>query len=92
MLVKTRFIPGEQYVYEKVDGVTYARRHGDPPSARFEIGRDSSGYGTMYGLPLSELEQLAEMSKFAKKNETLQKSLNQCIMMYLLMKNHGSET
>jgi hypothetical protein len=35
-----RLEPGATYVYEKADGVTYARKVGDPPDARFEIGRD----------------------------------------------------
>jgi predicted phosphoribosyltransferase len=38
-----RFEPGESYIYERADGVTYARKLGDPPDARFEVGRVYSG-------------------------------------------------
>ena len=32
--------PGATYIYEKADGITYAREFGAPHNDRFEIGRD----------------------------------------------------
>jgi hypothetical protein len=35
-----RLEAGATYIYEKSEGITYARKMGDPPEQRFEIGRD----------------------------------------------------
>ena len=32
--------PGVNYIYERVDGVVYAREFGAPPNTRFPIGWD----------------------------------------------------
>jgi len=37
-------IPGAKYIYEKADGITYAREFGAPHNERFEIGLDSDGW------------------------------------------------
>lgn len=87
MLVKSRFIPGESYVYEKVGHVTYARRVGDPPSQRFEIGRDVPVLNSIYGLPEQEVEILCKIEIESRNNPVLHKLLEQCKILYHLSKN-----
>lgn len=87
MLVKSRFIPGESYVYEKVGSVTYARRAGDPPNQRFEIGRDVPAHNTIYGLPEELVELLCKIELESQNNPVLHKLLEQCKILYHLSKN-----
>lgn len=87
MLVKSRFVPGESYIYEKVGPVTYARRVGDPPNQRFEIGRDVSVHNTIYGLQEEEVEILCKIELESRNNPVLHKLLEQCKIFYHLSKN-----
>lgn len=78
--------PGVNYIYEKADGVTYAREVGAPPSERFEIGRDYTGESTMFGKPVREIAELVAISDAAKTNPALQDALDRVKMLYLLTK------
>jgi hypothetical protein len=78
--------PGATYIYEKADGITYAREFGTPHSERFEIGRD---------VGRKELDDHNEWIKIrlaAKKNPALQAAVERVIMLYhLSKKEHGQE-
>ena len=95
--------PGAQYVYERADGVTYAREMGADPSTRQAIGWDfdpnnpsfdprSDGRGwPQDGRPI--IEQIREdqlwgdIRRAAKTNPVLQKALEQCILIHHLSKD-----
>lgn len=80
--------PGATYVYEKHDGITYAREIGAPPQNRFEIGRDYPNESTFLGLPVSQVAELVGLAEAAKNNPALQEALERAKMLYLLSKNY----
>jgi hypothetical protein len=81
--------PGATYIYERANGVTYAREMGSDPSTRKEIGWDYDPR-TDDGRPLLSILQDAQLwgniRREAKTNPTLQKALEQCILIYHLSK------
>ncbi len=78
-----RLKPGATYIYEKANGVTYAREAGT--TDRFEIGRDYE--------PRNKFEQMqedklwGEIRRESRKNPALQKAMEQCIIIYHLSKD-----
>jgi hypothetical protein len=80
----SRLEPGASYVYERVDGITYARKLGDPPDQRFEVGRD---YDTENLLAeLHEARLWGDIHRAAKTNPALQDALNRVKLIYTLSK------
>jgi hypothetical protein len=80
--------PGATYVYERADGVTYAREFG--ATDRTAIGWD---YDTKLKLEALKEEKLWEEIRHAAKiNPALQIELDRVIMLYhLSKKEHGQE-
>jgi hypothetical protein len=80
--------PGATYIYEKADGVTYAREFGS--SERREIGWDYDSR-TEDGRPLHdhilESKLWGEIRREAKTNPALQHALDRAIMIYRLSKD-----
>lgn len=74
--------PGATYVYEKADGITYAREQGDPISSRFEIGRDYER------LLKDELETWQSIVLESKNNLALHEALEHAKIIYYLSKNN----
>ena len=81
-----RYEPGETYVYEKSNGVTYARKIGDPPDQRFEIGRDYSSDNELkiFGMSAQRVARLVDMEKQAEHNPALQDALDRAKVIYEL--------
>ena len=75
--------PGATYIYEKVNGITYARESGT--TERFEIGRDYESKSNFEQLEEDKL--WGEIRREARKNPALQKALEQCIIIYHLSKD-----
>lgn len=76
--------PGASYIYERADGITYARKLGDPPNQRFEIGRD---YDTENMLAdLREARLWGEIHRAAKTNPALQDALDRVKLIHALSK------
>lgn len=72
--------PGVHYIYEKADGITYAREYGAPPNSRFEIGRD-------YDRTVIDEQSLwRNILQESKKNPQLQEAMNRVKVMYYLSK------
>lgn len=76
--------PGATYIYEKADGVTYAREVGAHPGDRIAIGWDYD---------LQERDETAKRIKLwgqihqaAKTNPALQEALDRVIIIYELQK------
>ena len=77
--------PGATYIYEKADGITYAREIGAPPTERFEIGRD---YATILK---DELRLWEEIVRAGRTNQVLQEALDRAKIVYHLSKDHGKK-
>jgi hypothetical protein len=78
--------PHATYIYERVDGVTYARKLGDPPDTRFEIGRDASS--TREQILKDQLWH--DIRQAARHNPGLQDALDRVIVIYQLGRQHES--
>ena len=81
--------PGVSYVYEKADGVTYARKVGDPPDARFEIGRDYNS--EKLHKELMDAKMWGQIHRAAESNPALQEAVDRAIVLYELSKTDGDE-
>ena len=81
--------PGATYVYERNNGIIYAREFGADPSTRKEIGWDYDPR-TKDGRPLHdhimEDQMWGNIRREARTNPTLQKALDRAIMIYKLSK------
>lgn len=84
--------PGATYIYEKADGVTYAREFGK--TERQAIGWDYDPR-TADGRPMHdhimEDKMWGEIRREAKTNITLQRALDRAIMIYKLSKDYGKD-
>lgn len=74
--------PGATYIYEKADGITYAREFGS--TDRFEIGRDYKRTQLDYDNDCRQL--LQDILEEAKTNTTLQKAIDRVIIVHKLSK------
>lgn len=85
--------PGATYIYEKADGITYAREAGADPSTRFPIGTDyDSRTGTRRPLieQIREDKMWGEIRRMAANNPSLQDALDRAIIIYKLLKEEQS--
>ena len=93
--------PGATYIYERANGVVYARESGADPGTRFEVGyeydpitghRIDHDARTSDGRPLfehiQENKMWSEIRREARTNPTLQDALDHAIMIYRLTKTH----
>lgn len=72
--------PGVHYVYERADGITYAREYGAPHNSRFEIGRD-------YDRNLKDEQSLwQDILQESRKNLQLQEAVERIKILYYLSK------
>ena len=91
--------PGATYIYERANGVVYAREFGADPSTRVEVGYGYdpiSGHKIDYdsrtadGRPLhvhiQENKMWDEIRRAARTNSTLQDALERAIVIYKLSK------
>ncbi len=77
-----RLEPGEQYIYERADGVIYARKLGAPPEERFAIGWDSAVQDKIDKFSRDIL--WSNILKEAEHNPTLQDALERVKVLYEL--------
>jgi len=77
--------PGATYIYEKADGITYAREFGAPHNDRFEIGRDYQRFLQ------DELRLWEEIVREGRTNRALQDALDRVKIVYHLSKDHGKK-
>ena len=91
--------PDTQYIYERADGVVYAREFGADPMTRFEVGYEydpitghwiDHNERTADGRPLFEHirdnKMWGEIRRAAPANPALQDALDRVIMIYKLTK------
>jgi hypothetical protein len=77
--------PGAKYIYEKANGITYAREFGAPHNDRFEIGRDYERFLK------DELQLWEEVVREGRTNQALQDALDRVKIVYHLSKDHGKK-
>jgi hypothetical protein len=78
---------GATYIYERADGITYAREFGS-------TDRTAIGWDYNVKLKLDQLKEdklWEEIRQAAKNNPVLQLELDRVIMLYHLSKEHGQE-
>ena len=76
--------PGATYVYEKANGVTYARKLGDDPSLRIAIGWDSQVQQDIDRFHKDVL--WTNILREAEHNSALQDALDRVKVVYELSK------
>lgn len=83
--------PGATYIYERSEGIIYAREFGADPNTRQVVGYESGAdYDprTADGRPLHDHimddKMWGEIRRAAQTNPTLQDALNRVIMIYRL--------
>jgi hypothetical protein len=76
--------PGATYIYEKADGVTYAREIGAHPGDRFPIGWD---YDRLQRDEMArQTKQWVDILQASKTNPALQEAIERVIIIYELNK------
>jgi hypothetical protein len=81
-------IPSEALIYERVDGVVYAR-YRDPPFNKLDrwiVGGDPAGVARAQG-DLLNYSDWQDLCRLAKKHPTLEKLLDQLVTMYYVVKD-----
>jgi len=77
--------PDATYIYEKADGITYAREFGAPHNDRFEIGRDYQRFLK------DELRLWEDIVREGRTNQALQSALDRAKIVYHLSKDNGKK-
>ena len=80
--------PGATYIYERAEGIIYARKFGDDPTNRIVVGYES---GKEYDSNGSNKRMLSELNEIVKMCETdlgMKELLDQLFVMYNLKKSH----
>ena len=83
--------PGSSYVYERANGVVYAREVGQPPTTRTAIGWDLDTDSKFREEESFEVRQLwRDIRRTAKSNQALQQALERVIILYELARQHDT--
>ena len=82
-----KLISGEALIYERADGVVYARYRDKPEIERWIVGGDPGGVARAQGtlLDYSEWQNLCEI---AQTKQTLKKLLNKLVTTYYMIKEN----
>ena len=80
-----KLIPGETIIYERADGVVYARYRDKPDIERWIVGGDPAGVARAQGklLDYGEWQNLCEL---AQSNKTLSIQLKNLVNTYYIVK------
>ena len=80
--------PGATYIYERNDGIIYAREHGADPATRFVVGYESGqDYDTVQALTGIKEDRLwNEIRQATRTNPALQEAMNRVKVLYELSK------
>ena len=81
-----KLVPGEALIYERADGVVYARYRDRPEIKRWLVGGDPAGVARAPGklLDYGEWQSLCEL---AQTNKTLKKQLQNLVNTYYMVKD-----
>ena len=87
MQKQSKLIPGQSLIYERADGVVYAR-YRDPPHnliPRWIVGGDPAGVARAQG-DLLQYSEWQEMCDLAEEYPTIKKLLDQLVTVYYTVK------
>lgn len=76
--------PGATYIYERSDGIVYAREMGSDPATRKVIGYETSSIYKEMADRYHDDKLWSRILEEAKTNETLQQAIDRVIMLYKL--------
>lgn len=83
---QNKLIPGEPLIYERIDGVVYARYRNFPDIPRWIIGGDtdyaSKANGNLFGYG-----DWTNMMKLAEEHPTLKHQMKKLLDIYYIIKN-----
>ena len=81
-----KLLPGEALIYERANGVVYARYRDKPEIERWVIGGDPAGVARAQGdlLDYGEWQELCELSQ---TNTTLKKLMDKLVTTYYIVKD-----
>jgi hypothetical protein len=88
----SKLIPGETLIYERADGVVYAR-YRDPPHntiPRWIVGGDPAGVARAQG-DLLNYAEWQELCRLSEEYPTIKKLLDQLVTTYYMVKNYNGE-
>ena len=78
--------PGATYIYERADGIVYAREEGADPRERFVIGYESAdAYDVRSNIQENQLWNNIRLA--AQSNPALQEALDRAMVIYKLSKD-----
>ena len=82
--------PGATYIYERSEGIIYAREFGADPSTRRVVGYESGADYDPYksGPTKRMLSELNEVVKMCETDPAMRELLDQLFVMYNLKKSH----
>jgi len=89
--------PGATYIYERANGVIYARESGSAPSTRRVVGYEDpkshdpitgQKIDTVFGMDTRRVAELVQMIQAAETNPTLQDALDRAKIIYQLSKTN----
>ena len=78
--------PGVTYIYERHDGIVYAREFGADPKDRFVVGYESSKDYDPLRHDVKENQLWHDIRQAAQNNPTLQDALDRVKVLYELSK------
>ena len=79
--------PGATYIYERHDGIVYAREFGADPGTRFVVGYDSAEKYNPLRDEVKENQLWHNIRRAAETNPTLKDALDRCVEIYSLIKD-----
>ena len=81
-----KLIPGEALIYERVDGVVYARYRDRPEIKRWIIGGEPESVNKAQG-NLFSYSDWQDMMRLAEKNYTLKTQMQKLLDIYYIVRN-----
>jgi len=79
--------PGATYIYERADGIVYAREHGADPEERFVVGYEYAKDYDPVRNSVQENQLWHEIRLAARTNPALQEALDRVKVIYELSKD-----
>lgn len=80
--------PGATYIYERSEGIIYAREFGANPSTRTVVGYESGKEYDPMGANKRMLSEFNDVLQMCETDPAMRELLDQLFMLYNLKKTH----